>query len=1435
MKKKLLSVIVALTVMLSLFTIRPAESHAAGAPVSDATNSIFGPNVYVFDPSMPIADIQAAADSVFSAQEKAEFGTNRYALLFKPGTYDKLNVRVGFYTQVSGLGQNPDDVTINGGVNADAKWDNGNATRNFWRSIENLKINPLDLTKNPPAKVEAKFAVSQAAPMRRVHVAGNLFLFDFDNNWNAGWASGGYIGDSIVDGTIIPASQQQFLSRNDQYGSWSNGVWNMVFVGDSNPPAGKFPTDPYTVIDKTPVMKEKPYLYMTDAGEYRVFVPSLQKDAKGVSWANGPTPGKSISIDQFYIAKPDTSSASDINNALSQGKHLIFTPGIYHLNQTIHITKPDTIVMGLGYATIIPDNGQVAMKVDDVDGVSVSGLLFLAGQNKSSSLMEVGTVGNATSHAANPTLLSDLFFGIGGLAAGSADIGLQINSNDVIGDHFWIWRADHGAGAGWDTNVSKNGLIVNGNDITIYGLFNEHHEEYQTLWNGNGGRLYFYQSEIPYDPQRQEDWMSHNGTVNGYASYKVADSVTTHEAWGLGIYSYFRDAAVKLQNAMEVPRTEGVKIHHITTIWLNGVAGSEITHIINDTGGRVYANSPESAMRQTVTDYVSGDTEPPTAPSNLQATAVSGKEVSLAWTASTDNVGVEGYDVYRDGTLIGSTTSTTYSDSGVQAKTTYSYTVIARDSAGNRSASSNAASVTTPKEYVSYNQGDWTATTALRSADAYKLIDGNPATVWQTGTPMKPDEDQFFIVDMKQARKFNRLVISSLAGDYARGYQIFVSDDGTNWGNPILSNDANTAALLTLDLDQTINTRYIKVQQTGTSTSWWSVNGFAVYTDTEKSLNRSAWTATTNPANDNPANMFDGNMSTRWSSGAPMVPDQSIVIDMKKVQKFNKLIMDSGTSSDYARSFEIYVSNDGVEWGNAIVTQSATGPYVVADFADQTARYIKIVQKGTNSSWWSIFELNVYSDSSTSIPVTGIAVTGANGANAITTNGGTLQMRAEVLPADADNTSVSWSAANADGTPTDKATISSSGLLTAANNGQVKVIATANDGSNTKGEALISISGQNATAIAATLLGPEAVLRQQPFDLTVGVSRLASKFTTLNVVLNYDPDKLEFDTVTNSDQTLILADSALTSLKDHFVVLGTALKADKGQILIIMASEGDSHAIQTVGDLLAVHAKAKAGAASGETTVSLSDFQVSYAGSAEPVDGVSLGIQITDADKAALISAINAAQSKHDTATEGSAIGQYPSGAKAKLQAAIDSAKAVRDNAAATEQQVADALIALNAAVKAFDNSKNPDPGNIDKKALTAAIAAAQSKYNAAVEGTKLGKYPAEAKAALLAAINSANAVLNSTAATQSQVNNATAAINSALQTFLTKIVTLVPGQTRVTISDLSIIAKYYGTTSSDANWSEIQAADIFNSGKIDIQTLAAAARMILDGWLQEN
>jgi hypothetical protein len=314
---------------------------------------------------------------------------------------------------------------------------------------------------------------------------------------------------------------------------------------------------------------------------YSVFVPDLKTDSTiGTSWSNGNPAGTMLPIDLFYVAKSATDNATTLNAALAQGKNLLLTPGVYHLTQTLQVTRPGTIVLGIGIASLVPDNGQVAMKVADVDGVKIGGVMFEANQTNSPTLLQIGDSGTTVAHSKNPICLYDIYTRTGGTFNGQATCFVTINSNDVIFDHNWLWRADHGTGAGWNSNKNATGLIVNGNNVTCYGLLVEHTQQYQTIWNGNGGRTYMYQSEFPYDPPDQASWQ-HNG-VNGYASYKVSDKVTTHEAQGLGCYLVLNNSSVNCFTAIETPKGAGIKFTHCLTLWLRG---GSITHVINDMGG----------------------------------------------------------------------------------------------------------------------------------------------------------------------------------------------------------------------------------------------------------------------------------------------------------------------------------------------------------------------------------------------------------------------------------------------------------------------------------------------------------------------------------------------------------------------------------------------------------------------------------------------------------------------------------------------------------------------------------------------------------------------------------------------------------------------------------------------------------------------------------
>ncbi len=512
--------------------------------------------------------MQAAIDRVYAVEQHNEFGPARFELMFLPGTYH-LDVPVGYYTEVRGLGASPDAVHILGNVHADASLPKNNATCVFWRGVENFSVTPAGGTM--------QWAVSQAAPMRRMHIKGDLVLHQ-----DHGWASGGWMADTLVDGHVDSGTQQQWISRNSDWAGWSGSNWNMVFVGVPHAPAGTWPTPAYTEVVTVPVVREKPFLVVSGKGEWSVHVPGLRRNSAGVSWRGPRGSDRDLPLRLFYIAHPDRDTAASLNAQLERGKHLLFTPGVYTLREPLRITKAGTTVLGLGFATLRPTEGTPAMQSADVDGVTISGLLFDAGPRLSPQLLVVGAAGSHRDHNENPTVLHDIFFREGGADQGKTVGNLEVNANNTILDHTWIWRADHGAHVGWTDNLSRNGLVVNGNGVTAYGLFVEHHQQYQVLWNGERGRTYMYQSEIPYDPPNQAAYTS-GPNSDGWASYKVADTVQQHEAWGLGIYSVFTYPRVTLSRAIEVPTAPAVRFHDMITTCLN--TNGEIANIIDDAGG----------------------------------------------------------------------------------------------------------------------------------------------------------------------------------------------------------------------------------------------------------------------------------------------------------------------------------------------------------------------------------------------------------------------------------------------------------------------------------------------------------------------------------------------------------------------------------------------------------------------------------------------------------------------------------------------------------------------------------------------------------------------------------------------------------------------------------------------------------------------------------
>jgi hypothetical protein len=616
-----LAVLVAL-VLAAAVAVVPNGSPAAAAPapatLPGAGQAGLGPNVYVFDPSMPQAQIQQTVDAIAAQQVPDQFGTHRYALLFKPGTYgsaaDPLNFQVGYYTEVAGLGAAPGDVVINGSVYVRNQCGSGGciALDNFWRSLSNLTIN----VTNPDfgCYTGEFWAVSQAAPMRRVHVNGLTTLMDYCTG--PSFASGGFIADSRFDGgTIINGSQQQFFTRNSELDGWTNGVWNQVFAGDVGAPAQCFPGQsscggPYTTLAATPVSREKPFLYVDAAGNYQVFVPAARGNSVGDSWSAGSTAGRSIPLADFFVATP-ADSIQAINNALARGENLLLTPGVYDVNRSIKVKRADTVVLGLGLATLTADSGAVPLTVADVPGVDIAGLIVDAGPTVSPCLLRVGTTHasqgaardhNGWSDAADPTALQDVFFRVGGPHAGRATVSLEVNSDDVVLDDIWAWRADHGSGVGWTQNTADTGVLVNGDDVTALGLFVEHYQKFQVIWNGENGTDLFFQSEMPYDVPDQASWMSAPGT-DGYAAVKVAPTVRHFTGYGMGVYSFFNQGRdIFAEHAFEVPDTPGVSLHDLLTIFLDATNGKGgIRHVVNDTGGSSTIANPDVPV--TVVSY----------------------------------------------------------------------------------------------------------------------------------------------------------------------------------------------------------------------------------------------------------------------------------------------------------------------------------------------------------------------------------------------------------------------------------------------------------------------------------------------------------------------------------------------------------------------------------------------------------------------------------------------------------------------------------------------------------------------------------------------------------------------------------------------------------------------------------------------------------------
>jgi hypothetical protein len=612
------------------FAAVPSQAATAASSICpDANVAGFGPNVCVFTDTMSQAAIQKDLDSIATQQVPvaSQFSSQRYAVLFRPGTYgsagNPLVFQVGYYTQVAGLGAMPQDTVVNGAIDVfnnlcTAGTQDCNSDDNFWRSLSNLTLN-VDLPSSPPAYAPPivdpfgtgctnsaeMWSASQAAPIRRAIINGSVVFQDYCANNN--FASGGFIADSKVSGSLNFFGNQQYLVRNSAIGGAAgcpNGLWNMVYSGVQGAPAPVFTgqCQQNTVLPTSPVTEEEPFLFTDSSGNYNVFVPAVQHGSSGPSWAGGQGAGTTLPLSKFFVASPSTPTLA-ITAALALGKNLILTPGVYNLNQPIVVSRPGTVVLGLGLATLVPQHGNAAMVVTPNHGVKLSGLIVDAGPVKSPVLVSVGLPGLGGS-STDPDLIQDVFFRIGGAETTptSATVSLLDNASNSIIDNVWAWRADHGNAVGWTQNTAATGLVVTGSGVTAYGLAVEHYQKNEVIWSGQGGTDIFFQNELPYDPPSQADWMA-SPTQNGYPAFLVSPNVRTFQGYGMGSYVVFIQTTATLHDAeaFQAPHAPGVQFHDVFGVWISGSGG--LDSIVNGVGGPVTSTNPGTVQPVDLVSY----------------------------------------------------------------------------------------------------------------------------------------------------------------------------------------------------------------------------------------------------------------------------------------------------------------------------------------------------------------------------------------------------------------------------------------------------------------------------------------------------------------------------------------------------------------------------------------------------------------------------------------------------------------------------------------------------------------------------------------------------------------------------------------------------------------------------------------------------------------
>jgi hypothetical protein len=389
---------------------------------------------------------------------------------------------------------------------------------------------------------------------------------------------------------------------------------------------------------------------------------------------------------------------------------------------------------------------------------------------------------------------------------------------------------------------------------------------------------------------------------------------------------------------------------------------------------RMYGTARTTPYGYSLFDFNVYGTQVPAAPAGLSATVKYPFEVDLSWAAPTGIV--TGYNIYR-GTLSGGEsatplngapiTGTTYQDTTVTPGNSYFYTVAAVNSAGS-SGPSSEASATTPSVAsadLALNQPVFASSIECSPFSAANAVDGDSGTRWSS----QFSDPQWIYVDLGSTFAISEVKLNweNAAG---KDYQIQVSSDAANW-TTIYSVTGNTTSGVHDYTDLSGTGRYVRMYGTARTTQYgYSLYDFSVYgtgtTADITPLSRSGWTASASSTagSDSAANALDGRSGSRWSSGTSQTAGQWFQLDLGSTQTFDRIRIDAGNSvNDFARGYQVLVSDNGTDWSTqpVLASGSGTGPVIDIQFGGPvTHRYVRIVQTGSSSYWWSIAELNLY-------------------------------------------------------------------------------------------------------------------------------------------------------------------------------------------------------------------------------------------------------------------------------------------------------------------------------------------------------------------------------------------------------------------------------------------------------------------------------------------